>query len=78
MCVVCVCVQNYVSCLDSDGPPLSEPTAQYQVLNKDSGNRVLFPEYNGMYIFKAIVVDPRYRLGSVCVFHFILYMSCVA
>ncbi|XP_046895390.1 cation channel sperm-associated protein subunit delta-like [Hypomesus transpacificus] len=52
--------QNYVSCLDSDGPPLSEPTAQYQVLNKDSGNRVLFPEYNGMYIFKAIVVDPRY------------------
>ncbi|XP_067097005.1 cation channel sperm-associated auxiliary subunit delta-like [Osmerus mordax] len=51
---------NYVSCLDSDGPPLSEPTAQYQVLNKDSGNRVLFPEYNGMYIFKVIVVDPRY------------------
>ncbi|CDQ56069.1 unnamed protein product [Oncorhynchus mykiss] len=51
---------NYKSCKDSDGPPLTDPEAQYQVLNMGTRNRVLFPNYNGMYVFRVIVVDPSY------------------
>lgn len=54
-------VKNYKSCKDSDGPPLTDPEAQYQVLNMGTRNRVLFPNYNGMYVFRVIVVDPSYR-----------------
>ncbi|CAB1336258.1 unnamed protein product [Coregonus sp. 'balchen'] len=51
---------NYKSCKDSDGPPITDPEAQYQVLNMGTRNRILFPNYNGMYVFKVIVVDPSY------------------
>ncbi|KAL0979125.1 hypothetical protein UPYG_G00181060 [Umbra pygmaea] len=51
---------NYMSCKDKNGPPLTDPEAEYQVLNPASNNRILFPNYNGIYTFKAIVVDPRY------------------
>ncbi|XP_010896049.2 cation channel sperm-associated protein subunit delta isoform X2 [Esox lucius] len=51
---------NYKSCKDKYGPPLTDPGAQYQVLNMGTANRILFPNFNGMYIFKAVVVDPSY------------------
>ncbi|KAJ7999926.1 hypothetical protein DPEC_G00199470 [Dallia pectoralis] len=51
---------NYRSCKDKHGPPLTDPGAQYQVLNMGTGNRIVFPNFNGMYIFKAVVVDPGY------------------
>lgn len=58
---VFVWFQNYVSCKDPSGPPLTSPELEYEVLKAGSGNMVMFPSYNGFYIFKAIVVDPTYR-----------------
>ncbi|XP_071779747.2 cation channel sperm-associated auxiliary subunit delta-like [Centroberyx gerrardi] len=55
-------IYNYRSCRDSVGPPLSYPSVPYQVLNLKRSNKIIFPYRNGMYIFKAIVVDPSYSL----------------
>ncbi|XP_069042234.1 cation channel sperm-associated auxiliary subunit delta isoform X1 [Lepisosteus oculatus] len=52
--------KNYKSCMNPDGPSLTSPWQQYEVLRAASGNRIIFPNYNGFYIFKAIVVDPAY------------------
>ncbi|KAL2101670.1 hypothetical protein ACEWY4_003431 [Coilia grayii] len=51
---------NYESCKDYNGPPLTDPDAEYQVLNKESKNRIVFSNYNGFYIFQATIVDPAY------------------
>ncbi|MGH0177669.1 UNVERIFIED_CONTAM: hypothetical protein FKN15_012431 [Acipenser sinensis] len=59
--------KNYVSCKDPSGPPLTSPELEYEVLKAGSGNMVMFPSYNGFYIFKAIVVDPTYSFCELSV-----------
>lgn len=51
--------RNYRSFKDRNGPELKWPSVRYQVLNRDK-NKIIFPPYNGLYIFKAIVVDTFY------------------
>nr|XP_009921661.1 PREDICTED: LOW QUALITY PROTEIN: cation channel sperm-associated protein subunit delta [Haliaeetus albicilla] len=48
--------RNYMSCKDRNGPELMWPSVKYQVLDGDK-NKITFPPYNGLYIFKASVVD---------------------
>lgn len=43
--------------------PLESPSVKYQVLNLNEENRVVFSQYNGMYVFKVIIVDTN----SYCV-----------
>ncbi|XP_041086600.1 cation channel sperm-associated protein subunit delta-like isoform X2 [Polyodon spathula] len=57
--------KNYVSCKDPSGPPLTSPELEYEVLKAGSGNMVVFPSYNGFYVFKAMVVDPTYSFAPV-------------
>ncbi|XP_066552397.1 cation channel sperm-associated auxiliary subunit delta-like [Amia ocellicauda] len=52
--------RNYRSCNDPEGPTLTSPWVYYEVLRAGSENRIAFPNYNGIYIFKATVVDPMY------------------
>ncbi|MGH0151166.1 UNVERIFIED_CONTAM: hypothetical protein FKN15_032542 [Acipenser sinensis] len=59
--------KNYVSCKDPSGPPLTSLELEYEVLKAGSGNMVMFPSYNGFYIFKAIVVDPTYSFCELSV-----------
>uniref|UniRef100_A0A8C8VHC2 Cation channel sperm-associated auxiliary subunit delta n=1 Tax=Pelusios castaneus TaxID=367368 RepID=A0A8C8VHC2_9SAUR len=56
---------NYVSCKNHDGPKLVSPSAKYQVLAQNEKNKIIFPHYNGFYIFKAIVVDKLYSYCSL-------------
>ncbi|XP_013931764.1 PREDICTED: cation channel sperm-associated protein subunit delta-like [Thamnophis sirtalis] len=57
---------TYESCKNPKGnTSLPSIKSKYQVLNRDEGNRILFPQYNGFYVFRAIVVD---RLYSYCDF----------
>ncbi|XP_070604741.1 cation channel sperm-associated auxiliary subunit delta-like [Erythrolamprus reginae] len=52
---------NYVSCKKYRGnTSLPSVNSKYQVLNRDEGNRIIFPQYNGFYIFRATVVDNLY------------------
>uniref|UniRef100_A0A8D0C2Q0 Cation channel sperm-associated auxiliary subunit delta n=1 Tax=Salvator merianae TaxID=96440 RepID=A0A8D0C2Q0_SALMN len=52
---------NYKSCREYRGnESLPSTSSKYQVLNKNENNRILFPQYNGIYIFKVIVVDSLY------------------
>ncbi|XP_062406957.1 cation channel sperm-associated auxiliary subunit delta-like isoform X2 [Sardina pilchardus] len=57
--------QNYRSCKDYHGPSLTDPNAEYQVLSQESRNKIAFSNYNGMYLFTAIVVDPDYSFCSL-------------
>ncbi|KAM6210923.1 LOW QUALITY PROTEIN: cation channel sperm-associated auxiliary subunit delta-like [Sarcoramphus papa] len=51
--------RNYMSCKDRNGPELKWPSVKYQVLDGNK-NKIIFPPCNGLYIFKAIVVDTFY------------------
>uniref|UniRef100_A0A8D2J3T2 Cation channel sperm-associated auxiliary subunit delta n=1 Tax=Varanus komodoensis TaxID=61221 RepID=A0A8D2J3T2_VARKO len=52
---------NYESCKVPRGnDSLPSASAKYQVLNKNEKNRIVFPQYNGIYVFKVIVVDTLY------------------
>ncbi|XP_062987371.1 cation channel sperm-associated auxiliary subunit delta-like [Elgaria multicarinata webbii] len=52
---------NYKSCKGSRGNnSLPSASSKYQVLNKNEKNRILFSQYNGIYVFKVIVVDTLY------------------
>ncbi|XP_077208633.1 cation channel sperm-associated auxiliary subunit delta-like [Paroedura picta] len=52
---------NYESCkVPSQTRPLESPTIKYQILNLNEKNRVVFSQYNGIYVFKVIVVDTIY------------------
>ncbi|XP_062985902.1 cation channel sperm-associated auxiliary subunit delta-like [Elgaria multicarinata webbii] len=52
---------NYESCKVPRGnDSLPSASTKYQVLNKNEKNRILFPQYNGIYVFKVIVVDTLY------------------
>ncbi|XP_041926287.1 cation channel sperm-associated protein subunit delta-like isoform X2 [Alosa sapidissima] len=57
--------QNYRSCKDYNGPPLTNPDAEYQVLSQNSRNKIVFSNYNGMYLFTAVVVDPHYSFCTL-------------
>ncbi|XP_076144500.1 cation channel sperm-associated auxiliary subunit delta-like [Alosa pseudoharengus] len=57
--------QNYRSCKDYNGPPLTNPDAEYQVLSQNSRNKIVFSNYNGMYLFTAVVVDPDYSFCTL-------------
>ncbi|XP_010220399.1 PREDICTED: cation channel sperm-associated protein subunit delta [Tinamus guttatus] len=58
--------RNYVSCKNMDGPELKWPSVKYQVLGGGK-NKIIFPPYNGLYIFKAIVVDTFYSYCDLTV-----------
>ncbi|XP_066480518.1 cation channel sperm-associated auxiliary subunit delta-like [Tiliqua scincoides] len=51
---------NYESCKVARNNSAPSSSNKYQVLNLHEKNRVLFQQYNGIYIFKVIVVDPFY------------------
>ncbi|XP_078249817.1 cation channel sperm-associated auxiliary subunit delta [Pogona vitticeps] len=52
---------NYESCKKPRGnKSLPSASSKYQVLNMNEKNRVLFQQYNGIYVFKVIVVDAFY------------------
>nr|XP_056710903.1 cation channel sperm-associated auxiliary subunit delta-like [Euleptes europaea] len=52
---------NYESCkVPNQVRPLDSPSIKYQILNLNEDNRVVFSQYNGIYIFKVIVVDTIY------------------
>ncbi|KAJ7338779.1 hypothetical protein JRQ81_012681 [Phrynocephalus forsythii] len=52
---------NYQSCKEPRGnESLPSASSKYQVLNKNEKNRILFEQYNGIYVFKVIVVDALY------------------
>uniref|UniRef100_A0A8D2J1W7 Cation channel sperm-associated auxiliary subunit delta n=1 Tax=Varanus komodoensis TaxID=61221 RepID=A0A8D2J1W7_VARKO len=52
---------NYESCKVPRGnDSLPSASAKYQVLNKNERNRIVFSQYNGIYVFKVIVVDTLY------------------
>uniref|UniRef100_A0A6J0THU5 Cation channel sperm-associated auxiliary subunit delta n=1 Tax=Pogona vitticeps TaxID=103695 RepID=A0A6J0THU5_9SAUR len=52
---------NYQSCKEPRGnESLPSASSIYQVLNKNEKNRILFQQYNGIYVFKVIVVDALY------------------
>ncbi|XP_039622988.1 cation channel sperm-associated protein subunit delta-like [Polypterus senegalus] len=57
--------KNYRNCRNTNGPPITHPDVHYEVLKKDYWNKVKFPKYNGILIFKAIVVDPDYSFCSL-------------
>ncbi|XP_042563830.1 cation channel sperm-associated protein subunit delta isoform X2 [Clupea harengus] len=65
--------RNYRRCNDYNGPPLTNPNAEYQVLNQQSKNRIVFSNYNGMYTFKAVVVDPTYRYIYIYIYTLLIY-----
>ncbi|XP_054840505.1 cation channel sperm-associated auxiliary subunit delta-like [Eublepharis macularius] len=53
--------KNYKSCkVPSQVRPLESPSIKYQILNLNEENRVVFSQYNGIYVFKVIVVDTIY------------------
>ncbi|KAM9643119.1 LOW QUALITY PROTEIN: cation channel sperm-associated auxiliary subunit delta [Morphnus guianensis] len=58
--------RNYMSCKDRNGPELMWPSVKYQVLDGDK-NKITFPPYNGLYIFKASVVDTFYSYCDLSV-----------
>lgn len=51
--------RNRMSCKDWNGPELKWPSVKYQVLGGHK-NKITFPPYNGLYIFKDIVMDVFY------------------
>uniref|UniRef100_A0A8C5SI36 Cation channel sperm-associated auxiliary subunit delta n=1 Tax=Laticauda laticaudata TaxID=8630 RepID=A0A8C5SI36_LATLA len=52
---------NYVSCKKPRGnKSLPSVNSKYQVLNQNERNRVVFPQFNGFYIFRITVVDSLY------------------
>nr|XP_013810096.1 PREDICTED: cation channel sperm-associated protein subunit delta [Apteryx mantelli mantelli] len=51
--------RNYMSCKNRNGPELKWPSVKYQVLGGGK-NKIIFPPYNGLYVFKAIIVDTFY------------------
>lgn len=51
--------RNYMSCENWNGPELKWPSVKYPVLDGDKSH-IIFPPYNGLSIFKAIVVDTFY------------------
>ncbi|XP_048364498.1 cation channel sperm-associated auxiliary subunit delta-like [Sphaerodactylus townsendi] len=52
---------NYESCkVPNQVRPLESPSIKYQILNLNEDNRVVFSQYNGIYVFKVIVVDTIY------------------
>ncbi|KAJ7338780.1 hypothetical protein JRQ81_012682 [Phrynocephalus forsythii] len=52
---------NYQSCKKPRGNySLPSASSKYQVLNMNEKNRILFQQYNGIYVFKVIVVDTIY------------------
>nr|XP_060628717.1 cation channel sperm-associated auxiliary subunit delta-like [Anolis sagrei ordinatus] len=52
---------NYRSCkIHKGNHSLPSTDLKYQVLNMNEDNRVIFPQYNGIYVFRVVVVDPRY------------------
>ncbi|XP_033010679.1 cation channel sperm-associated protein subunit delta [Lacerta agilis] len=51
----------YENCkIAKENGPLPSASRPYHVLNMNEKNRILFPQYNGIYVFKAIVVDTQY------------------
>ncbi|XP_050771707.1 cation channel sperm-associated auxiliary subunit delta [Gymnogyps californianus] len=58
--------RNYMSCKDRNGPKLKWPSVKYQVLDGNK-NKIIFPPRNGLYIFKAIVVDTFYSYCDLSV-----------
>ncbi|XP_028592928.2 cation channel sperm-associated auxiliary subunit delta [Podarcis muralis] len=51
----------YENCkIPQENGPLPSASRPYHVLNRNEKNRILFPQYNGIYVFKAIVVDTHY------------------
>lgn len=60
---------NYHNCKETDkNKPLVTPSAEYQVLNINEKNRIVFSQYNGMYVFKVIVVDSLYSYCDLVTF----------
>lgn len=55
-----------MSCKGRNGPELTWPSVKYQVLDGDK-NKITFPPYNGLYIFKASVVDTFYSYCDLSV-----------
>ncbi|XP_060098958.1 cation channel sperm-associated auxiliary subunit delta-like [Heteronotia binoei] len=52
---------NYESCkVPSLTRPFESPSTKYQILNLNEKNRIVFSQYNGIYVFKVIVVDTIY------------------
>uniref|UniRef100_A0ACB8FDS2 Uncharacterized protein n=1 Tax=Sphaerodactylus townsendi TaxID=933632 RepID=A0ACB8FDS2_9SAUR len=52
---------NYKNCkVPNDEDPLVSSNLKYQVLNLNEENRIIFSQYNGIYIFKVTVVDTIY------------------
>ncbi|XP_039189625.1 cation channel sperm-associated protein subunit delta isoform X1 [Crotalus tigris] len=52
---------NYVSCKEPrENKSLPSANSKYQVLKRDERNRILFPQYNGFYVFRITVVDSLY------------------
>ncbi|XP_019064682.1 cation channel sperm-associated protein subunit delta isoform X6 [Fukomys damarensis] len=53
--------ENYVSCHSpSSNNPLRWPDVQYQILGGRTDNRIIFKQWNGIYIFHLSVLDPYY------------------
>ncbi|EHB15115.1 Transmembrane protein 146 [Heterocephalus glaber] len=53
--------ESYVSCHSpSSQTPLRWPDVQYQILGGRTDNRVIFKQWNGIYVFHLSVLDPYY------------------
>ncbi|KAM7122053.1 LOW QUALITY PROTEIN: cation channel sperm-associated auxiliary subunit delta [Ciconia maguari] len=64
--------RNYMSHKDRNGPELKWPSVKHQVLDGDK-NKIIFPSYNGLYVFKASVVDTFYSYCDLSV-TFLVYV----
>ncbi|XP_054841849.1 cation channel sperm-associated auxiliary subunit delta-like [Eublepharis macularius] len=52
---------SYRNCkVPNEEGPLVASSLKYQVLNLNEENRIIFSQYNGIYVFKVIVVDTVY------------------
>ncbi|KAL8182204.1 UNVERIFIED_CONTAM: hypothetical protein K2H54_047677 [Gekko kuhli] len=52
---------SYRNCkVPNEEGPLVSSSLKYEVLNFNEENRIIFSQYNGIYIFKVIVVDTIY------------------
>ncbi|XP_019397339.1 PREDICTED: cation channel sperm-associated protein subunit delta [Crocodylus porosus] len=60
--------KNYINCENPNGPKLVSPSAKYQVLGGRTKNKIIFSQYNGLYVFKAIVVDKFYSYCELSTF----------
>ncbi|XP_069784099.1 cation channel sperm-associated auxiliary subunit delta-like [Narcine bancroftii] len=58
---------NFRSCLEPGPPKTASDFAEYQVMGGQFRNYIHFSKRNGIYIFKAIVVNPKYSFCDLSV-----------